>query len=83
MKTQGWRDHHISNREDFRNKENNDVSDIVALLKRAKFEKVWFVDEADESRHSPEFMIRAYTLVESFVSVHGRRQQWRAIGFPV
>jgi hypothetical protein len=83
MKTQGWRDHHISNREDSRDKEDNDVSDIVALLKRAKYEKVWFVNEADESRHSPEFMIRAHTLVDSFVSVHGRRQQWRAIGFDV
>jgi hypothetical protein len=83
MKTQGWWDHHISNREDFRNKENNDVSDIVALLKRAKFEKVSYVDEVDESRHSREFMSRARTLVNRFVSVHGRNRQWRAIGFDV
>jgi len=40
MKTQGWWDHRNSDRADYRAKQSADVSDIVALLKRAKFEKV-------------------------------------------
>jgi hypothetical protein len=83
MKTQGWWDHCTSNRADFRAKESNDVSDIFALLKRAKYENVSYVDEANEDRHSPEFMSRARTLMNKFVADYGRRRQWRALGFRV
>ena len=83
MKTQGWWDHRVSDRADFRAKVDADVSDIFALLKRAKFEKVSYDDEADEDRHSQEFMSRACTLVNKFVQAHGRPRQWRAIGFPL
>jgi len=83
MKTQGWRDHHDSDRADYHAKESDDVSDIVALLKRAKVEKVSYVDEANEDRHSREFMSRARSLVNRFVRIHGRARQWRALGFHV
>jgi hypothetical protein len=83
MKTQGWRDHHDSDRADYSAKESDDVSDIVALLKCAKFEKVSYVNEANEDRHSREFMSRARSLVNRFVRIHGRARQWRALGFPV
>ncbi|KAF8489437.1 hypothetical protein F5888DRAFT_1192205 [Russula emetica] len=83
MKTQGWRDHHDSDRANYRAKESDDVSDIVALLKRAKVEKVSYVNEANEDRHSREFMSRARSLVNRFVGIHGRARQWRALGFPV
>ena len=83
MKTQGWRDHRNSYREDFRAKERADVSDIFALLESAKQQKVSYVDEANEDRHSLEFMIHARNLVNKFVHVYGRARQWRALGFPV
>ena len=83
MKTQGWWDHRDSDRADFRAKEDADVSDIFALLKRAKFEKVSYDDEANESRHSREFMSRARTLVNKFVRIYGKATKWRALGFPV
>jgi hypothetical protein len=83
MKTQGWREHRDSKRRDFRDKELNDVSDIIALLKRARFENVSFVEEADNSRHSQEFIGRARSLVNRFVRARGRIRQWRAIGFDV
>jgi hypothetical protein len=83
MKTQGWWDHRNSHRADFRAKASIDVSDIFALLKRAKYEKVSYVDEANEDRHSQEFMSRARTLVNKFVGIYGRPRPWRALGFPV
>jgi hypothetical protein len=83
MKTQGWQDHRISPRADFRAKVEADVSDIFALLKCAKFERVSCVNEAKKFRHSQEFMSYACTLVNEFVFIHGRPKQWRAIGFPV
>ncbi|KAF8489439.1 hypothetical protein F5888DRAFT_1621967 [Russula emetica] len=83
MKTQGWWDHRNSDRADYRAKQSADVSDIVALLKRAKFEKVSYVDEFNEDRHSREFMSRARSLVNRFVGVYGKTRQWRALGFPV
>jgi len=83
MKVHGWRDHRESERLDFRAKESEDVSDIFALLKRAKSENVSYADEANEGRHSPEFMRLARSLVNKFVPVYGRRQQWRALGFNV
>jgi len=83
MKTQGWWDHRDSDRTDYRAKESADVSDIFALLKRAKYENVSYVDEANDYRHSREFMSRARSLVDRFVRVYGRARQWRALGFPV
>ena len=83
MKTQGWWHHCTSSREDFSEKESADVSDIFALLDRAKQENVSFVDEANEERHSPEFMSYASTLAKRFVRDYGRPRRWRTLGFPV
>ena len=81
MKTQGWWDHRTSHRSDFRAKEPDDVSDIFALLERARMERVSYEDH--EYQHSEEFMDHADTLVKRFVRVFGRHQQWRALDFPV
>jgi hypothetical protein len=81
MKTQGWWDHRTSHRADFRAKEWADIFDILALLGRAKTEKVTYDDEVD--KHSREFINRARILVDRFVLVHGRHEQWRALQFPV
>jgi hypothetical protein len=83
MKTQGWWDHRTSPRADFQAKENDDVSDIIALLERARLEDVSYADEANEYRHSQEFMDRAYTLANRFVSVYRTRREWRALHFPL
>jgi hypothetical protein len=83
MKTQGWLHHHVSLRPDYRAKESADVSDIFALLESAKQQNVSYVLEANEDRHSPEFMSHARTLVNKFVHIHGRPQPWRALGFPI
>jgi hypothetical protein len=83
MKTQGWRDHRVSFRPDFRAKASADVSDIFALLESAKRQNVSYVDEANKGRHSPEFMRHARTLVTKFVRIYGRPRPWRALGFPV
>jgi hypothetical protein len=83
MKMQGWRDHRDSNRADYRAKESADVSDIFALLERAKQDNISYVDESNEYRHSQEFISRARTLVNKFVRVYGRPGQWRALEFPV
>ena len=40
MRTQGWWEHRISSRSNFRKKVNNDVSEIFALLQRAMEEGV-------------------------------------------
>ncbi|KAF8489441.1 hypothetical protein F5888DRAFT_1746169 [Russula emetica] len=82
MKTQGWQDHRNSDRADYRAKESADVSDILALLKCAKYENVSYVVEANEHRHSQEFMSRARSLANRLVRVNGRAQQWKALGFP-
>jgi hypothetical protein len=81
MKTQGWWDHRTSHRSDFRAKESDDVSDIFALLERAKKEGVSYEDH--EYQHSQEFMDNADTLVKRFVRVYGRHRQWRILDFPV
>ena len=83
MKTQGWRDHRNSYRADFRAKESDDVDDIIALLERAKQEDVSYEEEANEDRHSVEFLNHACNLVNRFVRIYGRSRQWRDIGFPV
>ena len=83
MKTQGWWDHSTSNRADFRAKERADVSDIFALLDRAKQENVSYIDEANEDRHPPGFMNHAYGLANEFVNDYGRPGRWRALGFPM
>jgi hypothetical protein len=83
MKTQGWLHHCISHRADSQAKERHDVTDIFALLDRAKQMNVSCFDEANEYRHSPEFMSDACALVNKFVSVYGRPGRWRALGFPV
>jgi hypothetical protein len=81
MKTQGWNDHRNSYRSDFRAKEDDDVSDIFALLESAKQENVSY--RANRKRHSREFMSHARTLVNEFVNEYGRPGKWRALGFPV
>jgi hypothetical protein len=82
MKTQGWWDHRNSPRRDYQDKESDDVSDILALLKRARAERVSYVDETNEYRHSQEFMSHARALAIRFVEVYGRNKQWRALRFP-
>ena len=84
MKTQGWWDHRTSHRSDFRAKESADVSDILALLERAREEGVSWDDEVYIfCRHSEEFLDRALALANRFVRVYGGHQQWRALGLPV
>jgi hypothetical protein len=83
MKTQGWWDHRTSDRASFRAKESDDVSDILALLKCAKEEAVSYDDEADEDRHSEDFMDHARILAKRFVRVYGKHRRWRALEFPV
>jgi len=81
MKTQGWRDHRISPRPDFRAKQNDDVDDINALLDSADTENLSYDDEI--YRHEQEFIDKALVLVRRFVRVHRGREQWRRLGFPV
>jgi Nucleotidyl transferase AbiEii toxin, Type IV TA system len=83
MKTKGWFDHRLSDREDYRAKGITDVSDIIALLRRAEEEGVSYDNEVHETRHSEVFMRYAANLVKLFVRFHGRRHQWQALGFPV
>ena len=71
MKTQGWWDHRNSTRDDFREKVDDDVSDVIALLESAREEEISYDDEADEERHSSEFMNHARVLANRFVSVYG------------
>jgi hypothetical protein len=81
MKTQGWWDHRTSLRPDFQLKESDDVYDVFALLERAAEEGVSYQDAA--YIHSEEFMDHAFTLATDFVSVYGRHNLWRVLGFPV
>jgi hypothetical protein len=81
LKTQGWRDHRKSPRADLRAKEDDDVSDICALLESAEEENVSYDEEA--YKHSQQFMDRALGLARSFINLHGMRPQWRALDFPV
>jgi hypothetical protein len=83
MKTQGWRDRYFSSRNDHRAKENADVSQIFALLEVAEQQNVSYVLEADEDRHSPEFMNHADILASEFVLVYGKARPWRALRFPL
>jgi hypothetical protein len=83
MKTQGWWDHHISHRSDFRAKESNDALDIYALLECAREKGVSYYIEVYEYRHSREFMDRACTLAKRFVRVYGEHWKWRALHFRV
>lgn len=83
MKVQGWRNRRESERAVDHAKLNDDVSDTYALLECAKQENVSFVDESDESRHTPEFISHARDLVNKFVHVNGKHHKWRALGFPV
>ena len=83
MKTQGWWDHLNSPRSDFQAKLVDDVTDVLALLDRAREEDVSFDEEANEYRHSEEFMSHALALANRFVNAHGRHRKWRALEFPL
>jgi hypothetical protein len=83
MRTQGWWDHRNSPRRDFQDKVNDDASDILALLDRARLEGVSYDDVADEYRHPQEFLDNACSLANEFVNIYGRHQRWRALHFPV
>jgi hypothetical protein len=83
MKMQGWRDRCNSDRKDHHAKARADVSDIYALLERAKQMNVSYVDESNEYRHSQRFMNHALALANRFVRNYGGPRQWRALGFPV
>jgi len=76
-------DHRNSKRKDYREKEAVDVTDVVALLKRAKKEKVCYQDEEEADRHSSEFMEDALKLARRFVGCYGHYWKWRNIGFPL
>lgn len=82
MKTQGWWNHRVSPRKDFRAKEDGDVADVDALLDRAIEEDVSYQEERGVGRHTSEFMDWALLLSRRFVSLHRRREKWRAIEFP-
>jgi len=83
MKTKGWWDHRTSRRPDFLAKESADVSDIDALLGRAKDENISYSDEAEEYRHQDGFMDLARDLSRRFVNVYGGYRRWSNLGFPV
>jgi hypothetical protein len=83
MKLQGWWDHRVSIRADYRAKESADVNDIDALLHRADAENLSYDDEINAYRHHQVFVDNACTHVRRFVSVYGGNRRWRALGFPV
>jgi hypothetical protein len=84
MKTQGWWDHRVSPREDFRAKEDGDVDDVDALLDHAADEDVDYEVERASGRYTSEFMDKTLLHARRFVSVlRGRREKWKAIGFPL
>ena len=83
IKLNGWWYHHNSPREDHRAKEDADVTDIDALLDRAILADIWYGEESEEYRHTPEFMALALLLARRFVSLPRRRGNWGAIGFPL
>ena len=76
MKTQGWWD-----RKDFRAKVNADIDDVNALLYRAAEKYVDYNQVCGQ--YTSEFMRKALVMARRFVRRHGRREKWRAIGFPL
>jgi hypothetical protein len=83
MKMKGWWDHRNSPRRDLRAKEQDDASDVFALLDRAMEENISYSDEYYEDRHQDEFMDLALLHSRRFVSSYGGRGKWRRLGFPV
>lgn len=81
MKMQGWRDHRASRRSDFRVKVRADVTDIRALLARARWEKISYGKEYHH--HTRGFMARARRLALGFVKACGGRKKFRELGFPM
>ena len=81
MKTQGWWDHRVSFREDFRAKEDADIDDVDALLDRAADEDVDYNQECGQ--YTSKFMDKALRMARKFVRHNGRREKWKAIGFPL
>jgi hypothetical protein len=81
MKMQGWRDHRASRRSDFRAKVGADVTDIRALLARARWEKISYGKEYHH--HTRGFMARARRLALGFVKACGGQKKFRELGFPM
>ena len=81
MKMQGWRDHRASRRSDFRAKVSADVTDIRALLARARWEKISYGKEYHH--HTRGFMARARRLALGFVKACGGQKKFRELGFPM
>ncbi len=81
MKMQGWRDHRASRRSDFRAKVGADVTDIRALLVRARFHKIHYRKEY--RHHTRGFMGRARRLALLFVEECGEGEVFQALGFPM
>lgn len=81
MKMQGWRDHRSSRRSDFRAKVEADVTDIRALLARARFQKVSY--QKEYSHHTRGFMARARRLALGFVEACGDQTKFQELGFPM
>jgi hypothetical protein len=66
-KTQGWWNHRVSLRKDFRAKVDADIGDVDALLDHAKEEGIDYEDERAISRHTYEFMEEALLLARRFI----------------
>ena len=81
MKMQGWRDHRTSHRSDFRAKVEADVTDIRALLARARWQRISYRKE--RRCHRRGFMARAHRLAVSFVEACGGQTKFQELGFPM
>jgi hypothetical protein len=81
MKMQGWRDHSASHRGDSFDKMTADVTDIYALLARARWEGISYVEEYH--RHTRRFMARARRLALGFVEGCGGQTKFKELGFPM
>jgi hypothetical protein len=81
MKMQGWRDHRASRRSDFRAKVGADVTDVCALLVRARWERISYRKEY--RHHTRGFMSRARRLALGFVGACGGQRKVQELGFPM
>lgn len=81
MKMQGWRDHRASRRSDFRAKVEADVTDIRALLARARWQKISYRNEY--RHHTRGFMGRARRLALGFVEACGGQTKFEELDFPM
>ena len=81
MKMQGWRDHSASRREGSLDKMMADITDICALLVRARWEGISYGEEYH--RHTRKFMAHARRLALGFVEGCGGQTKFKELGFPM